>query len=354
MASFNMPFKRKCFRKTPIHIVENHDEVLPFIYRCLGSKHLPFEGNTFIHLDSHPDMLIPRCMSADVVWNKDELFGDISIENWIMPAVYAGHFKSLIWIKPPWAKQIPDGIMTFFIGKHKQSGTIRLTCSEPYFMSEGLYAPLEDLDNIREVTLHTMTIGLFIEDPGKKDDFLSISTALRQYLPEKDTPYILDIDLDFFSTRNPFKYIYDEIYLYDKLAPIYSFQRPDTTDPEILKEITAFRIEQLDELENIFDHLEDHRTLKNYQGEKSARNPKRRTHRQSTLLVFLTIFLRFFKLSVPFPSEVTHNSFIKFLYSLLRSAPRENSIHYSNTNIIFRSVLVNNVSNETSVRNNKH
>ncbi|XP_035721893.1 UPF0489 protein C5orf22 homolog isoform X1 [Vespa mandarinia] len=271
MASFNMPFKRKCFRKTPIHIVENHDEVLPFIYRCLGSKHLPFEGNTFIHLDSHPDMLIPRCMSADVVWNKDELFGDISIENWIMPAVYAGHFKSLIWIKPPWAKQIPDGIMTFFIGKHKQSGTIRLTCSEPYFMSEGLYAPLEDLDNIREVTLHTMTIGLFIEDPGKKDDFLSISTALRQYLPEKDTPYILDIDLDFFSTRNPFKYIYDEIYLYDKLAPIYSFQRPDTTDPEILKEITAFRIEQLDELENIFDHLEDHRTLKNYEGEKSAR-----------------------------------------------------------------------------------
>nr|KAF7434526.1 hypothetical protein H0235_002717 [Vespula pensylvanica] len=43
-----------------------------------------------------------------------------------------------------------------------------LTCTEPYFISEGLYAPLEDLDNTREITLHTMTIGLFIEDPGKK------------------------------------------------------------------------------------------------------------------------------------------------------------------------------------------
>ncbi|KAF7407668.1 hypothetical protein HZH66_002205 [Vespula vulgaris] len=42
-----------------------------------------------------------------------------------------------------------------------------LTCTEPYFISEGLYAPLEDLDNTREITLHTMTIGLFIEDPGK-------------------------------------------------------------------------------------------------------------------------------------------------------------------------------------------
>lgn len=27
MASFNLPFKRKYFKKTPIHIVENHDEV---------------------------------------------------------------------------------------------------------------------------------------------------------------------------------------------------------------------------------------------------------------------------------------------------------------------------------------
>lgn len=85
----------------------------------------------------------------------------------------------------------------------------------------------------------------------------------------------------------------------------------------------------------------------------SFRNRKRRMHRVTTFLVFLSIFLRFFKLSVPFPSEVTHNSFIKFLYSLLRSAPRENSIHYSCTNIIFRSVLVNNVLNETSVRNKR-
>nr|CAD7407913.1 unnamed protein product [Timema poppensis] len=48
--------------------------VLPFIYRCMGSKHLPLEGNTIIHLDSHPDMLIPKEMAADTVWDKHELF----------------------------------------------------------------------------------------------------------------------------------------------------------------------------------------------------------------------------------------------------------------------------------------
>ncbi|XP_068970908.1 UPF0489 protein C5orf22 homolog [Bombus flavifrons] len=116
-----------------------------------------------------------------------------------------------------------------------------------------------------------MTIGSFIEDPAKKDDFTAISSALRQYLPERNTPYILDIDLDFFSTKNPFKSLHDRINLYEKLAPLYAFNRPNSTDPEILKETTAARNEQLTELENLFDYLDEHRSLQGYEGEKSAR-----------------------------------------------------------------------------------
>lgn len=67
----------------------------------------------------------------------------------------------------------------------------------------------------------------------QKDDFLVVSSVLRQYLPEKDTPYILDIDLDFFSTKNPFKNLYDRVNLYDKLATLYAFRRPDSTDQEV-------------------------------------------------------------------------------------------------------------------------
>ncbi|KAK9308665.1 hypothetical protein QLX08_001398 [Tetragonisca angustula] len=147
----------------------------------------------------------------------------------------------------------------------------RLTCPEPYFVSEGLYSTLEELENTREVTLHVMTIGGFIEDPAKKDDFTAVSSALRQYLPERDTPFILDVDLDFFSTKNPFKTLYSRINLYDKLSPIYAFNRPDSTDPESVKEATAARNEQLTELQNLFDYLEEHRSLQGYEGEKSAR-----------------------------------------------------------------------------------
>ncbi|XP_043266371.1 UPF0489 protein C5orf22 homolog [Venturia canescens] len=261
----------KYYKKTPIYVVEDHNEALPFIYRSVGSKHLPFEGNTFIHLDSHPDMLVPKNMAADTVWDKNQLFSEISIENWILPAAYAGHLKHLIWVKPPWANQMADGLTKFYIGKHKETGFIRVTSTEPYFVSEALYALPEELENTREITLHVLTLGSFIEDATKRDDFSTVSSVLRQYLPEKDTPYILDVDLDFFSTRNPFKTLYERANLYERLATLYSFQRPETTDPEILKEAVTARNEQLDELEAIFQHLQEHRNLRGYENISSHR-----------------------------------------------------------------------------------
>ncbi|XP_012284385.1 UPF0489 protein C5orf22 homolog [Orussus abietinus] len=266
-----MAFTRKYFQKIPVHVVEAHDEVLPFIYRCLGSKHLPFEGNTFVHLDSHPDMLVPKDMLADTVWDKEQLFSELSIENWMLPAAYAGHLRHLVWIKPPWANQMVDGAREFHIGKHVDSGLIRLTCPEPYFVSEALYCPLEELQDPRQVTLDVITMGHFLEDSNSKDDFGAISAILRQHIPEKDTPYILDVDLDFFSTKNPFIALYDRANLYDRLAPLYAFKRPLSTEPEVLKEAVAARNEQLIELEKLFDYLQENRSLQGYEDTDSPR-----------------------------------------------------------------------------------
>lgn len=51
----------------------------------------------------------------------------------------------------------------------------RLTCAEPYFVSEGLYCLPEDLENTREVTLRVITIGKFVTDPTEVSDSLKIS-----------------------------------------------------------------------------------------------------------------------------------------------------------------------------------
>ena len=45
--------------RTPVFVEEDHNEVLPHIFRCVGAKHLPVNGNAMIHFDSHPDLLLP-------------------------------------------------------------------------------------------------------------------------------------------------------------------------------------------------------------------------------------------------------------------------------------------------------
>nr|XP_022912530.1 UPF0489 protein C5orf22 homolog isoform X1 [Onthophagus taurus] len=239
--------KLKKYPKIPIYIVEYHNDVLPFIYRAIGSKHFPLENSTLVHFDSHPDMLISRTMKADVVFNKELLFEELSIENWIMPAVYGGHFKDLIWIKPPWALQMSEGKKCFKIGADKNSGLLKVDSMENYFLTDCLYAPEEDLLDAKNVNLDVITLGKEI------DDFGDISKILQNTLK---TNYILDIDLDFFSTSNPFKALYKEVDMYEKLKEIYKFVWPEIKTPAKIVEATKRRETQLKELENYFQSLQ--------------------------------------------------------------------------------------------------
>ncbi|KAF5276548.1 hypothetical protein FQR65_LT03978 [Abscondita terminalis] len=241
--------------RIPIYVAEYHNEVLPFIYRNMGSKHLPLEDLTFIHFDSHPDMLIPKEMSAETVYDKQKLFDSISIENWLMPGVYAGHFKNLVWIKPPWACQMDDGEQSFFIGKHKSTGTIRINCKENYFISECLYSVLDDLENVKEARLEVITLGKEINEDV--DDSNKICKIMKKYTG----PYILDVDLDFFSTNNPFKDMYSLAFLYSKLKTLYDFTPADTSDEKSIIDATQRRQKQINELERLFKYIEEHKEM---------------------------------------------------------------------------------------------
>lgn len=262
-------------KSTPVHIVENHNEALYFIDRSIGSKYLPLYDNTIIHLDAHPDMLIPIGFPADLAYERYELYRCISIENWLLPAAYTGNFKNIIWVKPPWADQMKDGTIEFVIGKELETGEIRLNCTENYFLSEGLYVHEDRLINKKRITLVIVTLGYSSlrkhqqssqnisgasssSSSGniKDDDMTELCCTISRYVG-KDQYFVLDIDLDFFCTKNPFLDLYKNADLYDQLKAIYKFESPlDKNDAESLESCVLKRRNQLRQLKSLFAHVQ--------------------------------------------------------------------------------------------------
>ncbi|XP_027724553.1 UPF0489 protein C5orf22 homolog [Vombatus ursinus] len=313
----------RLYPKLPVWVVEDHQEVLPFIYRAIGSKHLPASNITFVHFDSHPDLLIPVNMPADTVFDKETLFGELSIENWIMPVVYAGHFSHVIWLHPSWAQQIKEGKHCFLVGKDTSTTTIRVTSTDHYFLSDGLYVSEDQLENPKPLELDVILVNpsqlvssqeesgavpsakrLKLASEGSQSTALTNSSSSEGLCPdqkaeemEKDTgsqlapqtcvapaissysetqdcqtrtsareilqilkkgdAFVLDVDLDFFSVKNPFKEMFSQEE-YKLLKELYSFKKPDTElTEEGLVDCVESRVHQLEDLEAAFADLCD-------------------------------------------------------------------------------------------------
>lgn len=303
------------YPELPVWVVEDHQEVLPFIYRAIGSKHLPDSNVRFMHFDSHPDLLIPVNMPADTVFDKETLFRELSIENWIMPAVYAGHFSHVIWLHPTWAQQIREGRHRFLVGKDMSTTTIRVTSTDHYFLSDGLYVTEDQLENQKPLQLDVIMVKpyklcnsqeeddavssakkpkLALEDkestastncdsyseglqkdtvtqrrvrtglepscscsPESQECQTAVSTGEILEILEKGDAFVLDIDLDFFSVKNPFKEIFTQEE-YKILQELYQFKKPDANaTEEDLVDCVDTRIHQLEDLEATFADLCD-------------------------------------------------------------------------------------------------
>jgi len=285
-------------KKLPVHIVEQHNDVLPFIHRSIASKRLPFTNIPMLHFDSHPDLLLPTELKAKTVFEPQTLYNQLSIENWLLPLAFAGHVNHVTWVKPPWASQIQSSQQTFSIGKCTKSGHVRLTSKENYFMTDGLFQTETGLMDRSEVNLTVMDMvpqgwsqldesykpsGLsdsrFTIFPGSKQkdsktqrpledetgglkaktgDAIGTDPAtgadrLQDLL--KDRPYILDVDLDFFSTMDPFRDLLkpeEE----DALVGLYKFQTPKDQADDILLSFTKSRQLRLKQLSSLFSSLD--------------------------------------------------------------------------------------------------
>ena len=239
--------KNRKFTKIPVFIVENHNDVLELILPALANRYLPFENNLMVHFDSHPDMCVPRQMPAEIVFERRTLLESLSIENWIVPMMYAKHLKEVVWVRPNWARQIIDGHHNFLVGE--SDNKIFLNSTLDYFLTDGGYKDEKSLNNSKEVTVHVSEVNESLNE--------LISDGMN---------WILDIDLDYFSTLNPFMSLYPKAQTYEKLQKIFRMEKDyDVDDLESVSRFVEERNRQLDFFETIFQHMAQNGSLEKFQ-----------------------------------------------------------------------------------------
>uniref|UniRef100_H2YZS5 Uncharacterized protein n=1 Tax=Ciona savignyi TaxID=51511 RepID=H2YZS5_CIOSA len=240
----------KKYAKIPVHVVEYHNEVVEVIYRAIGSKHLPLENSALIHFDSHPDLGVPENFDARKIFDKTSLLNAISIENWILPAVFAGHFDSIIWIKPTWSNQLHEGTHKFCVGRDTLSNRICVSSKDSYFLSDCLYKSEDLMVEKKEVTVHVLDINdqrcrQICANVNDHNLNHILSSSLTDLLKSNQS-YILDIDLDFFSTKNPFL----EMFSPDDLTELFELYKFEPNTEVISITLFLMRLKQLNELQS--------------------------------------------------------------------------------------------------------
>ncbi|MEN8149290.1 MAG: UPF0489 family protein [Planctomycetota bacterium] len=117
-----------------IAVFEEHHEALAYWRAAVAAGDLT-PGGVLVHLDAHEDMGVP-----------DPESGELTVSNFIVPALREGIFSKVIWVAPPFLPQVP---------RVEERGGFRL---------------------------HVVPFGMPLDLDG---------------------PVALDIDLDFFACENP-------------------------------------------------------------------------------------------------------------------------------------------------------
>ena len=219
----------------PVCIVEDHCDILFFIAALYRAKIPPLYNHDdkytdnssllLLHFDAHPDLAAPShtpCRVQDfsnLSILAEILSGEGGIAEFLLPPCYTGLIEEVVWVKPSWANQFEAGNYSFLLGNattsdddYEQEGKgkeetitqrVGVSLLHPYYTDEGQVYGEDELEatkriNFRVVNASSSSISL--EDLSnvkrKEEDMKPFSSSSPNW--------VLDICLDFFTTRNPF------------------------------------------------------------------------------------------------------------------------------------------------------
>ncbi|KAK1930378.1 UPF0489 protein C5orf22 [Phytophthora citrophthora] len=187
-------------------IVDDHHHCLPDIHLAIRQRRLPFSDIHVLHVDAHPDLSFSFATQTDVIFEPETLYDELDnsvagIAEFLLPLVFAGHVNQITWLKPSWATQMPTGAFKrLVIGKRKTNGTMGVTSELPHFVEDGLFCPVEDME-----ASSTRHWDLFATETTSSGHAATVATEAIAAARQNSKGFLLDIDLDYFSTWGPFR-----------------------------------------------------------------------------------------------------------------------------------------------------
>lgn len=170
----------------PTFVIEEHHEAFLVWHHAIANHLIPESDNCLLHFDEHSDMSMPRLnISADHMGKDQEAiqnftYNELNIANFILVAVYQGLFDEVIWVKQQ-HKHLEPKRLNMFVSSYNDLGKKLMTGK----VSAEVTGGTEEIKSYREYRYSQLN--------GSQLEVL-------------DAPFLLDIDLDYFScTQNPYE-----------------------------------------------------------------------------------------------------------------------------------------------------
>ncbi len=173
---------------------ESHHEVLPDLFSDLGRGYLPTENLTVVHFDAHSDLSLPAGLTTSTLTDRVALCNSVCIADWLLPLAALGVVGTVVWYKPSWAGQMPDGDHRVVVGVDGRTGAWAVSSELDYYTEEGAVDE-EVLGEKRVLRLRVVTVrGDGSDDPEAPLRGLGL-----------ELPLVLDVCLDYFATVSPWR-----------------------------------------------------------------------------------------------------------------------------------------------------